>query len=83
MAKVQVGIIVYRDEKGNFLPETQPIYRELPDVPNTPDEYLCLGDVPLSPQAERDVYKLFADKFRAHRRAMQARSNTSKCGGDV
>ena len=76
MAKVQVGIIVYRDENGNFLPEKRPIYREFPDAPN-PNESLCLGDIPLSAQAEQDVYKLFADKFRAHRRAMQEAGITS------
>lgn len=77
MAKVQVGIIVYRDEEGNFLPKTQPVYRDFPNVPNTPDERLCLGDIPLSPRAERDVVKLFADRFRAHRRALQEAGITS------
>ena len=31
MAKVQVGFVAFRDEKGNFLPKTKPIYREIPD----------------------------------------------------
>ena len=70
MAKVQVGIIAYRDEKGNFLPKTKPIYRDFPNVPE-PHDGLSLGNIPLSERAERDVYKLFADKFREHQRALR------------
>lgn len=31
MARVEVGLIAYRDKDGNFLP-ARPLYREVPDV---------------------------------------------------
>ena len=49
MARVQVGEIIMRDEKGNFLPNHIPIYRDLPDIksPETGEKesFLPIDDI--------------------------------------
>ena len=72
MARVQVGIIADRDENGNFLP-ARPLYREIPDgeYEKMKDSFWLGGRIPLSREAERDMYELFADQIKAHRRAMR------------
>ncbi len=75
MARVQVGVICYRDSDGNFLPETKPIYREIPENKppiaaetaegtEPPHEEMMLGNMPISRSAEREFYHLLAKRVR-------------------
>ena len=82
MAKIQVGIIVYRDETGNFLPKTRPIYRDI-DRTNQPRPKggLCLGKIPLSRVAECEAYEMFAEKYEKYLRAKRERLRAQRTGG--
>ena len=82
MARVQVGIIADRDEKGNFLP-ARPLYREIPDeeYKRMKNSFWLGGRIPLSKEAEQDIYELFADLFKAHRRAMREAGLTPQTKG--
>ena len=73
MAKVQVGFVAFRDEKGNFLPKTKPIYREIPDEvlkKAKAEDSICFCGAPIPKEAEDELIRLFAKKFLEHRRAM-------------
>ncbi len=73
MARIQVGFVAFRDEKGNFLPKTKPIYREIPDEAAKEAEAgdpIRICGAPITKEAEDELIRLFAKKFLEHRRAM-------------
>lgn len=71
MARVEMGAIVYRDSDGNFLPQTESVFRSVSEEQTVPLERPCRGRLSLSRRTEQELYELLADKYKEYRRALR------------